>query len=426
MSKEELEIQAVLSPSSRSTESANVPPIQADLDAAPPSNTSTTTLSAECMKELAAVVTESMIKGFEVLKNSSTFGERRREPSRNVESDSTYGYDSGDDEDEEHSLPIQGPSAAGIALPASREPAEFLGFAPPQRQLAVPVEVHAPATPPPQVAGVPVDPTSPVVEPQPDTSLPRKLFRAPTNWNPSSDVISWARVTLDELEWSEEDRQSLMKEFSPMEKYDPIFTAVPFPSDLRPSFMLPDVKSSDYLFNREGTEAFLFDAQQDLSCGLRPLVELLSSMKGRPDLEPTRLLLARVFQSIASASSKISRGRRELARRFVPTDTARALYLRKPNHLSLFGANSVATAVTDAVAASKVNKDLVYHPKKRKVQQPFRSSRKFSRRRTSYQSSNGYHRQSAKFGSNQKNRSRGTRRSRGRKKQSSAKSNTQE
>ena len=50
ISKEELEIQAVLSPSSRSTLSANVSPSQADLSAAPPSST---TLSAECMKELA-------------------------------------------------------------------------------------------------------------------------------------------------------------------------------------------------------------------------------------------------------------------------------------------------------------------------------------------------------------------------------------
>ena len=36
ISKEELEIQAVLSPSSRSTLSANVSPSQADLSAAPP------------------------------------------------------------------------------------------------------------------------------------------------------------------------------------------------------------------------------------------------------------------------------------------------------------------------------------------------------------------------------------------------------
>ena len=43
-----------------------------------------------------------------------------------------------------------------------------------------------------------------------------------------------------------------------------------------------------------------------------------------------------------------------------------ALYRSKPSHFTFFGDNSVDTAVTKAVAESKINKDLIVLPKKRK------------------------------------------------------------
>ena len=86
-----------------------------------------------------------------------------------------------------------------------------------------------------------------------------------------------------------------------------------------------------------------------------------------------RTLLARVFQSMASAMSFLSRGRRELGRRFVPLDNAPALFREKPSPCCLFGGMSVEDAIEKAVSASKVNKDLVLMPKRPKFQ-PFRAS----------------------------------------------------
>ena len=150
------------------------------------------------------------------------------------------------------------------------------------------MEVHGPSSPVPRVTGPPVHPAPPVVQPQPDESLPRKQFRAPTNWNPCPSVLSWGSVTLTEYEMSEEDRKYFKEKYSPLEEHDPIFTAPPFPADLRPWLSHSDVKKSDYLFNRKETEDFLFDAQEDLACGLRPLLDLLSSMRGVPDFEHSR------------------------------------------------------------------------------------------------------------------------------------------
>ena len=63
-------------------------------------------------------------------------------------------------------------------------------------------------------------------------------------------------------------------------------------------------------------------ANQDLSYGFRTLLEVMSSMKDRKDMKETHQLLAYVFQSMASATCRLSRGRRELGQGFVPLDTA--------------------------------------------------------------------------------------------------------
>ena len=207
--------------------------------------------------------------------------------------------------------------------------------------------------------------------PLPDASLPLPSLRPPKNWDPDPSVLSWAVSTLDTCEWSKEDRDSIVKEFSPNEAFDHIFTAVPNPPDLLAAIKHKDNLDRDYLFKRAETESLLYSAAEDLSCGLRPLVEVLSDLKDK-NMDHTRNLLAKVFQSMASASCRLSRGRRELGRRFVPLETAPSLYRNKPSHLCIFGGSSIDAAVREASESKKVNKDLVYVPKRKA--QPFRGS----------------------------------------------------
>ena len=99
-------------------------------------------------------------------------------------------------------------------------------------------------------------------------------------------------------------------------------------------------------------------------------------------MDATRHKLAKVFQGMASASCRISRGRRELGRRFVPLETAPSLFRAKPSHLCLFGGKSIDEAVQKAADSKKVNKDLVFAP--RKKTQPFRVAGPSSRRGRGY------------------------------------------
>ena len=187
----------------------------------------------------------------------------------------------------------------------------------------------APVAPPPGFTNLPASP--PVVTdsvapghppmPLPDASLPLPASRPPMNWDPEGSTLSWGVQTLDVTEWSNEDRQVIIKKFSPDEKYDHIFEAVPNPPDLLAAIQHPDNIERDFLFKRAETEQFLFSANEDLSCGLRPLLDVIADLKGK-GMDTTRLNLATVFQSISSATSKISRARRELGRRFVPLDSA--------------------------------------------------------------------------------------------------------
>ena len=213
--------------------------------------------------------------------------------------------------------------------------------------------------------------------PLPDASLPLPSLRPPMNWDPDPSVLSWAISTLDTCEWSKEDRETIIKEFSPNEAFDHIFTAVPNPPELLAAIKHKDNIERDFLFKRAETEHHLFSAAEDLSCGLRPLIEVISDLKGK-NMDKTRNLLAKVVQSMASASCKISRGRRELGRRFVPFETAPSLFKNKPSHQCLFGGSSIDAAVQKASDSKKVNKDLVFVP--RKKAQPFRGAGSSSNR----------------------------------------------
>ena len=157
----------------------------------------------------------------------------------------------------------------------------------------VPVSAPAPAEPAPvpdQCAQV-----SPAVV-APDADLPLdSAKRPPTNWHPHPAVLSWAAIVVDQCEWSEPDRVALSKEFSPDPLYDHLFTAVPTPPGLLKAIKDPITWERDYLFKRAEAERLLHEANMDLTSGLRPLIEVLSSLKGVAGMEGNRTLLARVF-----------------------------------------------------------------------------------------------------------------------------------
>ena len=211
--------------------------------------------------------------------------------------------------------------------------------------------------------------TAPLVAPLPDADLPSLSLRPPLNWHPDPEVLAWAIETLDLCDWSKEDRVNFEKKYSSSPDHDHLFTAVANPPDLLSAIRSPDLVARDYLFKRADTEQFLYNANKDLACGFRPLVALLSSLKGK-GMEHIRTPLAHVFQSMSSAINNISKGRRELGRRFVPLDSAPALFRVKPSHHCLFGFGSLEEAMTKAVETKKINKDLVHVPKK----YPFRNS----------------------------------------------------
>ena len=71
------------------------------------------------------------------------------------------------------------------------------------------------------------------------------------------------------------------------------------------------------------------------------------------------------MMGIFSANKKISKGRRELGRKFVRLDCADSLLSVAPTHLSLFGNSSVPEAVKQAKEATKADNTLVFVPKKK-------------------------------------------------------------
>ena len=438
LSKEALEIHELLSPGSQSTASAgpsaHVPPSQAENYAAraPPPSVATT-LSDECMRGLATIFKSAMSEGFEAYLGKA--GVKRRKPApvqesvyESEDSDGYDDYEGGDESEDEPSRQLQGSKVAGNALPAFgfnvndryRQDHDYAAAAP----VIATADVHGVAP----IAGRSVDPNPPaVVEPQPDS----KQKRAPTNWHPDPEVLRWACITLDDHEWSVEDRKVLSDQFSPQEIDDHLFQAVPCPPDMKAALTNPEVIKNDFLFKRADTEDLLYEANQDLACSLRPLTEVLSSTRNVPGMENIRTLLANVFQGIASASSKLTRGRREICRRFVPLDHAAKLYESNTSHLCFFGGKSVDTAVSQAKAAAVTNKDLVYIPKKRKYTSKRGSYGYGSFPKSSWNNSSQFFRgkgpNRGKFGSGQRGRGRGPRRSRGKKaKTSQSKAATQE
>ena len=445
LSKEELEIQHILSPASHSTVSvSDIPPHpgQRHNDAvAPPAS-----LSTECMQDLASLLTKSLV---DALNKSGT----KRPLSPCPDRQDMISSDEGEDEDDvgfDNELPTGQPFVASRVTslfevgvnesghlrdhdylndPDSTKAQVHVPAASPHNDVTsqtqavlAPAQVNASAPPPvvaPSAAAAPVVAPAPVVEP--DDGLPMPSSRHPPNWKPHPAVLSWATMMIDSCEWSASDREVIDKQFTPDSEFEHLFTAVPAPPDMLSALKHPRTKELDYLFKRFEIDNHLYSANQDLSCGFRPLIEVISNLREVPGMEHNRKLLGFVYQSMASSISHVSIGRRELGRRFVPLANAAALYRKKPSHYCLFGDSSIENAVKEAVSASKVNKDLVVLPKKPVYQQPFRHS--YSTGKSQYrgkfqpsrqQSSSG---RRGKFSHSQKGRGRGSRRGQGQRQQ---------
>ena len=443
MSRDELEIQAVLSPTGSQSTVSTPAPGQQPRDVAPSEQLpQLATLSKECMMDFATVVAQSVALAIQ----GSGLGPDDSPP--HEEFDSSSDEEDGDGVDDE--LPTGPPFMAqhGDSLPLFRvgvnEDISLQGVHDVAKTVAI---VHTSPPPGADVSHAPGSSSNAtaqnkaalataatntcvitVSEVEPDKNLPLPDSRAPTNWWPHPSVLAWAKVVIDSCEWTEADREALTKEFSPEKEYDHLFQAVPAPADLLAAEKHSVTREQDYLFRRYDTENHLYNANADLACGFRPLLEVLSDLRDKPGMERNRTLLARVFQSMASSVSQLSRGRRELGRRFVPLTNATALFKTKPSHYCLFGEASIEKAVETAVSVSKVNKDLVLMPKKRT--QPFHSSYpggKYSAkgksqpyRQQSYYASS----YKGKFQSGQKGRTRGGRKGKGQRQQ--AKTSTQE
>ena len=384
LSQAELEIHQVLSPDdSASTASAptTAPPSQ-DTVRIMSSMRPSPALGAEApqapvsyaeMKGLFGDMTTCLVDaisgGFNELKKAQV----RPHYSESEESESTGS------EDEE--LPSEQPQA-GFAPPIFgvnvNEPMRpvvpesvVTGLLPPSSG-AAPVDVPGPsgiARP----AAAPVDPRSVA----PDPTLPLPSSRPPVNWHPDPPLLAWASKSLEDVEWTEDNRKAILIELSPDPIYDHLFAAVPMPDCFTTAIEDQITIDRDYLFQRKETEDFLFDGQKDLCCSSRLVLDVMSDLGSKRSMDSTdmarmREKLARIFHGMSSSMKKTSRGRRELARRFVPLEHAPAFYKKDPSHYCLFGFTCMEEATKAATEASAVNKDMVVMPKKTKPQPPFR------------------------------------------------------
>ena len=317
-SKEEQEIQEVLSDNLNSSAQSNPAQSNPAPSAPPPA-----TLSTECMQQLSGMLAESMGNTIYAVMKDCMSGNRE------FDSEDSEVWSDGEVEDDAHrELPTGGPchnlvdknNNSGKSLP---------NFGIVNEQNFEPGTSSGVNVKKSNKSDGPVDPE--VVEP--DKSLPSAITsRAPTNWFPHPEVLAWAVREVDNCEWSPAIRECFESDFSPEEKFDHLFTAVSAPKDMLDAEQHPEIKKKDFLFKRFETEEFLHDANKDLVCGFRPLIEVLSNLRDIPEMDNNRNMVAHVFQCMASAALKLSRGRRELGRRFVPLENANALFRTKPSH----------------------------------------------------------------------------------------------
>ena len=154
------------------------------------------------------------------------------------------------------------------------------------------------------------------------------------NWHPDPAVISWALNMVDLADWSPDDRKAINLKFVPSSVYAHLFDAVHMPPDLLSCLKNKSSIASDYLFNRFSAETFFYNCNLDLVTAYKPLLQVLSNLKDIPGQKDNRFLLGRVFQGMVSATIKLSRGRRELVRKFVPLANATAFFSKFFNDIN--------------------------------------------------------------------------------------------
>ena len=115
----------------------------------------------------------------------------------------------------------------------------------------------------------------------------------------------------------------------------------------------------------------MYNASSDLCTAIRPLIEAVSQLDDKEGCAPIKHLIGLGLMGILSSNIKISKGRRELGRRFVRLDCAEALYSVALSHYSLFGGASDSAAVSAAKEVMKIDNSLVHKPAFKK---PFRPS----------------------------------------------------
>ena len=199
---------------------------------------------------------------------------------------------------------------------------------------------------------------------EPDADLPSNNPRLPASWIPKKKIMTWVGGAI-EHEWSAEDRKNLKEKFHPIEEYDHLFSPVKMPKKLFKSLKAPSTKKNDYLLNRGEIEKDLYYASDDLCTSTHPFIEALSLLDDIPNCKHIKHLIGQGLQGIFSANKRISKGRREVGRRFVRLDCADALYGSSPSHRSLFGSMSDAEAVKQAKETVKLDDSIVYAPKKK-------------------------------------------------------------
>ena len=264
-----------------------------------------------------------------------------------------------------------------------------------------------------------IPPTDSTDEPDPD--LPSLLPRLPSNWHPKSKITNFLKAAANN-EWTKDQRQKIIEKYHTNEEFDSYLLPVKMPTKLYKSLKSPAAKKKDYLFNRQEAEKHLYNANYDLCTALRPLIEAISQLSDVPNCGFIKNLLGHTIMGILSANIKISRGRREVSRRFVRLDWAEALYSKAPSNVSLFGGASLDEAVKAAKESSKTDDSLVYIPKKpyrpsysyfKDFQYPFRSQNRGGKNQGYQQSYQKYNNNNYNY-NNTNNKSKGQSQNRGR------------
>ena len=179
----------------------------------------------------------------------------------------------------------------------------------------------------------------------------------------------------------------MVEKFQAKEEYDHLFLPVKMPSKLYKAMKSSVTKKRDYLFNRQELERSLYNASADLCAAVKPLIEAVSLLDDRPGCGDIKCLIGQGILGLLSSNIKISKGRRELGRRFVRLDCAEALFSVAPSHHSLFGGKSDSAAVTAAKEATKLDDSLVHKPK---FKRPFRPSYSTNAQGQGFQQASGY------------------------------------